>query len=82
MSRRTNRRRRIARPMYGGFSVRVLSLPARLHVRWLVILAVMVVAMGAYARVLMTAPAMPPGKAPTVESGDGRAEADPSPDAG
>ena len=44
----------------------MLSLPARLHVRWLVILLVAVAVMGAYGRVLVTAQPMPPSKAPAA----------------
>ncbi|WP_055587362.1 hypothetical protein [Peterkaempfera griseoplana] len=67
MSRRVNRRRQSARPPYGGLLPWLLSLPARLRVRGLLILAVMLVAMGAYGRAMVTAPPMPPGKAPAVE---------------
>jgi len=45
----------------------LLSLPARLHLRGLLILAVMLVVMGAYGRAMVTAAPMPPGKAPAVE---------------
>lgn len=65
MNRRTDRRRR-TRPPAGGLLPWLLSLPARLHLRGLVILALMLLAMGAYGRTLMTAPPMPPGKAPVV----------------
>ena len=68
MSRRANRKRRSGRPPYGGLLPWTLSLPARLHVRGLVILAVMVVVMGAYGRVLVTAPPMPPSKVPPAET--------------
>jgi hypothetical protein len=43
----------------------VLALPARMGVRWLVILLIMVVATGVYGRVLATAPPFPPSQAPT-----------------
>ncbi|WP_225846619.1 hypothetical protein [Streptomyces sp. HPF1205] len=48
----------------GGLLPRLLSLPARLHVRWLVIALVMAAAVGLYGRVLATAPPMPPTRAP------------------
>jgi hypothetical protein len=67
LSRRARRGRTTPRPTYGGPLPWLLSLPARLHLRWVLILAVMVVAMGAYGRTLATAPPMPPGKAPAVE---------------
>ncbi|WP_328888850.1 hypothetical protein [Streptomyces sp. NBC_00316] len=67
MSRRANRKRRSGRPPYGGPLPWALSLPARLRIRWLLILAVMVVAMGAYGRVLVTAQPMPPSKVPAME---------------
>jgi hypothetical protein len=73
LSRRANRKRRPGRPPYGGLLSWALSLPARLRMRWLLILAVMVVAMGAYGRVLVTAQPMPPSKAPVVESDAGNA---------
>ena len=47
----------------------VLALPARLGVRWLVILLVMVAAMGAYGQTLVTAPPMPPSQVPTHAAG-------------
>lgn len=71
MSRRVNRNRRTGRAPSGGVLPWMLSLPARLHLRWLVILVVLVAAMGAYARVLVTAPPMPPSKAPMVGSSAG-----------
>jgi hypothetical protein len=43
----------------------MLALPARLGVRWVVILLIMVAAVGAYGRVLTTARPMPPSQAPT-----------------
>ncbi|WP_280670775.1 MULTISPECIES: hypothetical protein [unclassified Kitasatospora] len=42
----------------------LISLPARLHVRWLFIAAVLTVVMGGYLHVLLTAPPMPPSRAP------------------
>ncbi|WP_158690521.1 hypothetical protein [Streptomyces sp. 142MFCol3.1] len=67
MSRgRRTRGRRAGRPVSGGLLAWLLSLPARLHLRWLVILVVTVAVMGAYARVLVTASPMPPGKAPAA----------------
>ena len=61
MNRRANRRRRSGGggPPYTGLLSWLLSLPARLRVRWLVIVTVMLVAMGAYGRVMLTAPPMP-----------------------
>ena len=62
----------------------MLSLPARLHVRWLVILLVTAAVMGAYGRVLVTAHPMPPSEAPAtgVEHGSepGSAPSAPRPD--
>jgi hypothetical protein len=66
LSRRVNRNRRAGRAPSGGALPWMLSLPARMHLRWLVILVVLVAALGAYARVLATAGPMPPGKAPVV----------------
>lgn len=42
----------------------MLSLPARLHLRWLVILVVTTAVMGMYGRVLATSGPMPPSRAP------------------
>lgn len=67
MSPRTAVRRVVAPPAEGPL-VRMLSLPARLHLRWLMIALVMVVALGLYAHVLTTASPMPPGKAPETGS--------------
>ncbi|MFI1165083.1 hypothetical protein ACH4UM_16070 [Streptomyces sp. NPDC020801] len=73
MSRgRGTRGRRSGSPVSGGLLAWVLSLPARLHLRWLVILVVTAAVMGAYGRVLVTAAPMPPGKAPAgVQQGRG-----------
>ncbi|MBY8881790.1 hypothetical protein [Actinacidiphila acidipaludis] len=60
------RGRRSRRAPSGGLLAWTLSLPARLHLRWLVILLVTGVAMGAYGRVLLTAPPMPPSRAPAT----------------
>jgi len=60
------RGRRSRRAPSGGLLAWTLSLPARLHVRWLVILLVTAAAMGAYGRVLVTAPPMPPSQAPAT----------------
>ncbi|MEY9835047.1 hypothetical protein [Streptacidiphilus sp. EB103A] len=68
MSRRS-RNRRTGRAPSGGVLPWMLSLPARMHLRWLVILVVLLAAMGAYARVLVTATPMPPSKAPAVRTG-------------
>ncbi|MCL2730328.1 MAG: hypothetical protein FWE15_09940 [Actinomycetia bacterium] len=63
------RSRRARRAPSGGLLAWALSLPARLHLRWLVILLVTAAVMGAYGRVLLDAAPMPPSKAPTTESG-------------
>jgi hypothetical protein len=42
-----------------------------MHVRWLVILVVTAVVMGAYARVLVTAKPMPPSKVPASAADHG-----------
>lgn len=60
------RSRRAARPPSGGLLPWALALPARMHLRWLVILVVTAAAMGAYGHVLLTAAPMPPGKAPAA----------------
>jgi hypothetical protein len=71
MSRgRRTRGRRAGRPASGGLAW-MLSLPARLHLRWLVILVVTAAVMGAYGRVLVTASPMPPSKAPAAETQQG-----------
>ncbi|NJP46171.1 hypothetical protein [Actinacidiphila epipremni] len=57
-------RARARRPPSGGVIPWTLSLPARLHIRWLVILVVTGAAMAAYAHVLLTAPPMPPSHPP------------------
>ncbi|NUS12370.1 MAG: hypothetical protein HOY69_13385 [Streptomyces sp.] len=62
--RRARARARSGRPPSGGLIPWALSLPARLHVRWLVILAVTGAAMTLYAHALMTAAPMPPSHAP------------------
>lgn len=61
---RARARSRTLRPPSGGPLHWALALPARLHVRWLVILAVTGAAMALYAHTLMTAPPMPPGHVP------------------
>jgi hypothetical protein len=48
----------------GGLVAWTLSLPARLHLRWLVILVVTAAVMAVYGRVLVTSAPMPPSKAP------------------
>ncbi|MFG2119700.1 hypothetical protein [Streptomyces sp. NPDC048710] len=73
-----SRGRRAGHPPSGGLLPWALSLPARLHLRWLVILVVTAAVMGAYARVLVTAAPMPPDKAPTAPAAGGD---DSSPDA-
>ena len=60
------RSRRAGRPPSGGLLPWALALPARMHLRWLVILVVTAAAMGAYGHVLLTAAPMPPGKAPAA----------------
>ncbi|MGY6024626.1 hypothetical protein [Streptomyces spinosirectus] len=67
-----SRSRRAGSPPSGGLLRWILSLPARLHLRWLVILVVTAAVMGAYARVLVTAAPMPPGKAPTAPAAGGK----------
>lgn len=57
-------RRSRRRPPAGGLLHWLLSLPARTHLRWLVIALLMAAAVGLYGRVLQTAPPMPPGHAP------------------
>lgn len=65
MSRaRARSRARRGRPPSGGLIPWVLSVPARLHLRWLVILAVFAGVMGLYAHVLLSAPPMPPSQVP------------------
>jgi hypothetical protein len=75
--RNAGRRRRSGLLLSGGTLSWLLSVPARLHLRWLLILVVMTAAMAAYGRVLITAAPMPPSKppAPTVRS---RSPASPS----
>lgn len=63
------RSRRARRAPSGGLLAWALSLPARLHLRWLVILVVTAAVLGAYGRVLLNAAPMPPSKAPATESG-------------
>ncbi|WP_225848709.1 hypothetical protein [Streptomyces sp. HPF1205] len=63
------RNRRARRAPSGGLLAWALSLPARLHLRWLVIVLVTAAVMGAYGRVLLTAAPMPPSKAPTANTG-------------
>jgi hypothetical protein len=72
MSRRAaGRKRGSGLLLSGGALSWLLSVPARLHLRWLMILVVMAAAMAAYGRVLITAAPMPPSKppSPTVRSG-------------
>ncbi len=64
------RGRRSGRPPSGGLWLGA-DLPARLHLRWLVILVVTAAVMGAYARVLVTAAPMPPSKAPAAPAAGG-----------
>ncbi|MFJ9539712.1 hypothetical protein ACIRPX_20920 [Streptomyces sp. NPDC101225] len=66
-----SRGRRAGSPPSGGPLRWVLSLPARLHLRWLVILVVTAAVMGAYARVLVTAAPMPPSKPPAPPASGG-----------
>jgi hypothetical protein len=63
-SRAGDRPRRARRAPSGGPLYRLLSLPARLHLRWLVIALLMAAAVAVYGRVLTTAPPMPPSRAP------------------
>ena len=60
--------RRVVAPHTEGTLVRMLSLPARLHLRWLVIGLLMAAALGLYGHVLATASPMPPSKAPVSEA--------------
>ena len=71
MSRGAGPRRRARRPPSGGLLPWALSLPARLHMRWLVILVVMAAAMGAYGHVLISSAPMPPSKAPAEGTAHG-----------
>ena len=71
--------RRVVAPHTEGTLVRMLSLPARLHLRWLVIVLMMVVAIGLYAHVLTTASPMPPSKAPEMGSATSSPPPPPSP---
>lgn len=71
--------RRVAGPHAEGPLVRLLSLPARLHLRWLVIALLMVAALGLYGRVLVTASPMPPSKAPEMGSATSSPPPSPSP---
>ncbi|MFE0509129.1 hypothetical protein [Streptomyces sp. NPDC058964] len=66
-----SRGRRSGRPPFGGLLPWVLSVPARLHLRWLVIFVVTAAVMGLYARVLVTASPMPPSQAPAAPALDG-----------
>jgi hypothetical protein len=69
MSRRgPDRRGRSGLLLSGGLLSWLLSVPARLHLRWLMILVLMAAAMGAYGRVLVTATPMPPSKPPAVST--------------
>ncbi|MGK4585141.1 hypothetical protein [Kitasatospora sp. HPMI-4] len=70
---RSRRSRRRGKPSYRGLLPWLLSLPARLRVRWALIALVMVTAMGAYGYLLVSAPPMPPSRAPSGVSGDGAA---------
>ncbi|MFI7244285.1 hypothetical protein [Streptomyces qinglanensis] len=65
MSRHRSRRRRHQTP-HEDLLTRARNIPARWHVRWLLILVVVAVAMWTYGRLLMTAGAMPPSKVPAV----------------
>lgn len=67
--RGADRGRRSGLLLSGGILSWLLSVPARLHLRWLMILIVMAAAMAAYGRVLISAAPMPPGKPPAVRSG-------------
>lgn len=70
MNRRGGSRgRRPGSPLSGGLLSWLLSVPARLHLRWLMILVVMAAAMAAYGRVLVTAAPMPPSRPPAVRTG-------------
>ncbi len=66
---------RARRGVVGGPVHRILSLPARLHLRWLVIALVTGIAVLLYARVLLGAQPMPPSRGPVT----GNATWSPSP---
>lgn len=69
MSRaRARSRARTGRPPSGGLIPWLLSVPARMHLRWLFIAAVLTAVMGLYAHTLMSASPMPPSKVPTMEA--------------
>ncbi|MDH6118888.1 hypothetical protein [Kitasatospora sp. GAS204B] len=72
MSRRRSRRGRgSARSRSrrtGSLLHHLLSKPARRNVRWRFIATVMVVTTGLYLQVMLTAPPMPPSKAPVPGS--------------
>ncbi|PYC79532.1 hypothetical protein C7C46_14335 [Streptomyces tateyamensis] len=57
-------------PVRGSLLAGLLSLPARLGVRWPVITCVLFAAAGLYLHVLLTAPPLPPGQ-PPVPAGSG-----------
>lgn len=65
-----SRGRRSGRPPSGGLLPWALSLPARMHLRWLVIFVLTAAVLGSYARVLVTASPMPPSKAPAAPAAD------------
>lgn len=64
-------------PVIGGLSW-LLGMPARMHLRWLVIAIVMAAVMGVYGRVLVTAAPMPPSKPPAPVIGSPTSAASPS----
>jgi hypothetical protein len=67
VSRRAAARRGV-RPNSEGPLLRLLSLPARLHLRWLVIAVLVAAAVGLYGRILLTSAPMPPSRAPQTGS--------------
>ncbi|GAB2713487.1 hypothetical protein [Kitasatospora kifunensis] len=74
MSRRAAPRRRraanrSANRTPGSELHRLLSLPARRNLRWPVIVGLVTACGGLYAQVLLTAPPMPPSKAPVPAAG-------------
>ncbi|MQY14343.1 hypothetical protein SRB5_45070 [Streptomyces sp. RB5] len=63
----SRRGRRQSEPTYGGALPWLLALPARMRVRPLLIAGILALVMGTYGHLLLTAPPMPPHKAPTVD---------------
>ncbi|MDH6133704.1 hypothetical protein P3T37_003102 [Kitasatospora sp. MAA4] len=68
MSRRATRRGRNSPRRSGDRLPYLRSLPARRNIRWPFIAVVMFAAMGLYLLTMLTAPPMPPSKAPAPGS--------------